>query len=406
MISKALILAAGDGKRMKPLSDLRNKSLLPVANKAIISRSLASLKQAGITEAILIVNPESEVEKQLGAEHEGIKISYTVQPEPLGTAHAISMAKDKISEDFLVLNGDDFCNSEHLKNLITSHKTKATVSVIKKTNPKGLGVVEVENNLVKSLIEKPESAEGEHFVNIGIYAFSPEIFSTIETLEKSERGEYEITDAISKIIPDGVSAITADSWLPINYPWDLLIANKKFMDEIPEEIKTEFDHGVTVKGKLIAGEGTFIKAGVYIEGPVMIGKNCTIGPNAFLRAYTCIGDNCKIGQGVEVKNSIIMDGTCVPHLSYIGDSVIGRNVNFGAGAIMTNLRHDENNVLVYVKEVQTDSGLRKLGAIVGDNVKFGSNVVVTPGKKIGSGSRIWPGLVVYKDVEENSEYKG
>jgi bifunctional UDP-N-acetylglucosamine pyrophosphorylase/glucosamine-1-phosphate N-acetyltransferase len=101
-----------------------------------------------------------------------------------------------------------------------------------------------------------------------------------------------------------------------------------------------------------------------------------------------------------------MNGTCIPHLSYVGDSVIGQNVNFGAGAIMTNLRHDDNNVLVNVKGKQVDTGLRKLGGIVGDNVKFGSNVVINPGKKIGAGSRIWPGVVIYKDVEENTEYKG
>jgi len=405
-ITKAVILAAGKGKRMRPLTDTRNKSLLPVANKAIISRSLAALKEAGISEAVLVVNPESSVEKALGEEHEGVSLSYAIQTEPLGSADAISRAKDKISEDFLMLNGDDFCTPEHLKKVIEAHKTKATVSVIKKQDPKCLGIVEVENNLVKKIIEKPEKSEGEHFVNIGIYAFSPEIFSIIETLEKSERGEYEITDAISKLIPEGVSAIIADSWLPINYPWDLLAANKKAIDEMPEENNAEVEQGVTVKGKLAAGEGTLIKAGVYIEGPVLIGKNCNIGPNAFLRPYTCIGDNCKVGQSVEIKNSIIMDGTAVPHLSYIGDSVIGRNVNFGAGAVMTNLRHDNKNILVKVKGEPFDSGIRKLGALVGDDVKFGSNVVVNPGKKIGARARIWPGVVIHEDVEQDSVYKG
>ncbi|MDP7282057.1 MAG: sugar phosphate nucleotidyltransferase [Candidatus Undinarchaeales archaeon] len=406
MITKALILAAGKGQRMKPLSDTRNKCLLPVANKPIISRSLSALKQAGISEVLIVVNPESEVEKALGSEQEGVSLSYAIQAKPIGTANAIGLAKDKFTEDFLVLNGDDFSTSEHLKNVMEAHKTKATVSITKKVNPKGLGVVEVEMNFVKSLVEKPEHAEGEHFVNVGIYAFSPEIFKVIDTLEKSKRGEYEITDAITKLIPDGVTVIPVEYWRSINYPWELITASKKFIDEAPEENKATVEEFVHVTGKLVAGEGTVIKSGVYIEGPVIIGKNCTIGPNAFIRPYTCIGDNCKIGQGVEVKNSIVMNGTCIPHLSYVGDSVIGQNVNFGAGAIMTNLRHDDNNVLVNVKGKQVDTGLRKLGGIVGDNVKFGSNVVINPGKKIGAGSRIWPGVVIYKDVEENTEYKG
>ena len=180
MITKALILAAGKGQRMKPLSDTRNKCLLPVANKPIISRSLSALKQAGISEVLIVVNPESEVEKALGSEQEGVSLSYAIQAKPIGTANAIGLAKDKFTEDFLVLNGDDFSTSEHLKNVMEAHKTKATVSITKKVNPKGLGVVEVEMNFVKSLVEKPEHAEGEHFVNVGIYAFSPEIFKVID----------------------------------------------------------------------------------------------------------------------------------------------------------------------------------------------------------------------------------
>ncbi|MDP7282270.1 MAG: sugar phosphate nucleotidyltransferase, partial [Candidatus Undinarchaeales archaeon] len=339
---------------------------------------------------------------------EELAISFTIQEEHLGTANAIATAREKLPEDFIVLNGDDFCTSDHLENIISNHNSKATMSVIKKENPVGLGVVEVEGNKVRKIVEKPPNVQGEVFVNIGIYAFSPDIFDIIDNLKLSERGEYEITDAIQTLVDSGeqVSSVEAEMWMPVNYPWDLLTANKKFINEEPEEIKTEFDHGVTVKGKLIAGEGTFIKAGVYIEGPVMIGKNCIIGPNAFLRPYTCIGDNCKIGQGVEVKNSVIMDGTCIPHLSYMGDSVVGRNVNFGAGAIMTNLRHDNKNILVNMKGKQVDSGLRKLGGLVGDDVKFGSNVVVNPGKKIGSKARIWPGVVVNNDVESGEEYKG
>lgn len=408
-ITKAVILAAGDGKRMQPLTDARNKSLMPVANKPIISRSLAALKAAGVSEAILVVNPNSELQALLGTMHEGVSLSYAVQPHPLGTAHAISMASGYVSEDFLVINGDDLCSPAHIKQVIHTHKSTATVSVIKKENPLGFGIVQIEGGFVKGIAEKPKNIEGSHFVNIGIYAFSPVIFSIIKNLKKSVRGEYEITDAIQNIIKkgDAISAVEADAWLPINYPWDLLAVTKKFIDEMPaSEEGAAVEERVSVKGKLIAGTGTLIKSGVYIEGPVMIGKNCTIGPNAFLRPYACIGDNCKIGQGVEVKNSIIMEGTMVPHLSYVGDSVIGRNVNFGAGAITANLRHDEKNVKAKVKGDVIDSGLRKLGAIVGDDVKFGSNVVINPGKKIGARARVWPSVVVNEDIPADAEYKG
>ncbi|HSD59015.1 MAG TPA: glucose-1-phosphate thymidylyltransferase, partial [Methanotrichaceae archaeon] len=150
----------------------------------------------------------------------------------------------------------------------------------------------------------------------------------------------------------------------------------------------------TLKGAVSVGKETVIMTGAYIEGPVIIGENCKIGPNCYIRPYTCLGNDVRVGNAVEVKNSAIMDGTKIGHLSYVGDSVIGENCNFGAGTICSNLRHDKANIKSYIKGQKVDSGRRKLGAIIGDDVKTGIHTTIYPGAVIESGYRGLPAAVL------------
>ncbi len=152
-------------------------------------------------------------------------------------------------------------------------------------------------------------------------------------------------------------------------------------------------------GTVSIGRGTVIRPGVVIDGPAIIGEDCTIGPNAWIRPYSAIGNGCKIGQGSEIKASIVMDGTAVPHLSYVGDSVLGEQVNFGCGTVTANFRHDEGNHRSMVKGVLLDTGRRKLGAIVGDGVHTGINTSIYPGRKLWPGTSTLPGEIVKYDKE-------
>ncbi len=188
---------------------------------------------------------------------------------------------------------------------------------------------------------------------------------------------------------------------PIKYPWDLLEANEFLLKDIKSKSEGEIDKNTTIKGNLIVGKNTKILPGVYIEGNVIIGENCDIGPNCYIRGSTSIGNNCKVGQAVEIKNSILMDGSKVPHLSYVGDSVIGENANLGAGTIIANLRHDNQNVKSEVKGELLDSGRRKFGAIIGDNVHIGINTSILPGRKIWPGLTTAPGEIVKRDIKED-----
>jgi bifunctional UDP-N-acetylglucosamine pyrophosphorylase/glucosamine-1-phosphate N-acetyltransferase len=193
-----------------------------------------------------------------------------------------------------------------------------------------------------------------------------------------------------------------NKWIDVGRPWELLNVNEHFISEMEEDIQGEIEEGVTIHGKIILGKNSIIRSGTYILGPVFIGEGCDIGPNSYLRKYTYLGNNVNVGNAVEIKNSIIMDGTNVNHLSYVGDSVIGANCNVAAGTNIANLRFDNKNVKMKIKGEKFDCGIRKLGAVFGDNVKTGINSSFNPGVKVGINSAVGSGTIIYEDIPSNT----
>lgn len=194
-----------------------------------------------------------------------------------------------------------------------------------------------------------------------------------------------------------ISQIDKDSTI-INYPWDFIKINEEVILELAESsifgiVRT----GATIDGNIVLGEGSVILPGVYIEGNAIIGKNCKIGPNCYIRGNTFIGDGCHIGQAVEIKNSLIMNKVSIGHLSYVGDSVIGTNTNFGAGTVTANLRHDNKNHRSIVNSELIDTGRRKLGVLVGEGVHTGINTTIYPGRKIYAHASTLPGEIIKYD---------
>ncbi len=202
----------------------------------------------------------------------------------------------------------------------------------------------------------------------------------------------------------GASADTSDAYTAsdsflLHYPWDLLRANENYVSFLKDdEIAGEVHPAASINGVVRMGEGSRILPGVVIEGNVVIGKGCKIGPNCYLRGNTSIGDSCHIGQSVEIKNSIILSNTNVGHLSYVGDSILGERVNFGAGTMVSNLRHDGSNHQSMVEEVLMDTGRRKFGTVIGDGVHTGIQTSIYPGRKMWPGTSTRPAQVVDKDI--------
>jgi bifunctional UDP-N-acetylglucosamine pyrophosphorylase/glucosamine-1-phosphate N-acetyltransferase len=191
----------------------------------------------------------------------------------------------------------------------------------------------------------------------------------------------------------------AEKLAACRFPWDLLALNEHIVGVIAEdEIAGDVHPSAVIEGRIRLGKGSRILPGVFIEGNVVIGENCRIGPNCYVRGNTSIGDNCHIGQSVEIKNCIILGGTNVGHLSYVGDSILGEKVNFGAGTIVSNFRHDGANHRSEVDGELVDTGRRKFGTIVGDGVHTGIGTLVYPGRKIWPNMSTRPGEIVERDL--------
>ena len=401
----AVILAAGEGTRLRPLTSTRPKPMLPVGGKPILEWDLEALSGSGFGRAVLVVGYQKEViQDYFGKKFGKIKLEYVEQKEQLGTGHAVSMAEDKVGGEFLAMNGDLIISQDLVANFVKAHrkaKAQSSMCLAKVADPTHFGVVELKGSLVKKITEKPKKPES-NLVNAGIYLFNNKIFSVLKNLKKSKRMEYELTDAIEKLIPEGkVHAFQAKgTWMDIGRPWDLLTANETVLKGMEHGIsdEAEVEQYAVIKGKARIGKGTVIRSGSYIEGPCVIGEDCTIGPNCYVRPCTSIGNSVHIGNAVEVKNSIIMSDTNIGHLSYVGDSIIGERCNFGAGTNVANLRVDDDEVMILVKDKLMKSGRRKFGCIMGDDVKTGINVSIMPGRSIYPRARVEAGSVVRNTI--------
>ncbi|MHA2384882.1 MAG: bifunctional sugar-1-phosphate nucleotidylyltransferase/acetyltransferase [Candidatus Thorarchaeota archaeon] len=406
-MKKAALLAAGESTRMMPLTANMPKHLLPVAGKPLVFHTLEALRDAGIKETLMIVGYRKEELKEGidSAEWSPMSVSYVEQKERRGTAHAAGHAKDFAGdEQIIVMNGDIMMGPGTFQGLIQYHKKggyELTLTVFPIDDPAPYGVVAVKDGKATELIEKPTKEQiVSNLVNVGMYAAGPSLWESIENTELSTRNEYEITDSITMLIKKGnVGAFSIPSWwLDIGKPWDLLSANKKLMTTMRGQISGEIEKGASLRGEVVVEKGAIVRSGAYVEGPVFIGEGSVIGPNCYIRPHTCLNKGVKVGNGCEVKNSLIMEGSSVGHLSYVGDSVIGRNVNFGAGTITANLRHDDESVRVTVKGKRVSSGRRKLGAIIGDDVKTGIGTLLAPGVVLHQGARTGIGVIVERDA--------
>lgn len=394
---KAVILAAGQGTRMGPLTQNRPKVMLPVANKPLLSHVILQARDAGINEFVLVVGYRAEAVKEYFRDGSpmNVSIEYVHQKRQLGTADAVRAAQGLVDDRFLVLNGDIIVSPLHIKNLI-KQRSEIVMTARHVKNPSEFGVLEVRGNRVLRVLEKPQKPPTD-LANAGIYVLSPLIFDAIERTKQSARKEYEITDSLQLLIDEGADVgymTLSENWLDIGRPWDLLDANEYFLSCLQPEVKGEIEPLATLKGSVSVGEGTVVRNGAYIAGPAVIGNNCDIGPNCYIRPGTSIGDDVRIGNAVEIKNSIIMKGTHIGHLSYVGDSIIGERCNFGAGTKVANLRHDGRTIRVKLKGKLIDSGRKKLGTIMGDDVHTGINSMINVGAVVESGAMIAPGEFV------------
>jgi len=412
MKMKAVILAAGEGKRLQPITSTRPKHLIKIGGKPILNYCLKALKLSGISEVVIVVNYMADKIQQYFGDGKklGIRIDYVKQEAVTGTGNAVSVVEPHIKEEFMLVYGDLLFTTNAVKRIINLHQREkpiATMATVPVEKPEDYGIAEFEKeDKVKQIIEKPLRNEAPtNLANAGIYVFSMEIFGKLRNVSASPRGELEITDAISLLAKENTvlaAKLSKDEWLDVGKPWDLLDANRWILEQMTHKIDGAVERGAHLIGPITVAESARIRSGAYIEGPAFIDEESDVGPNCYIRPYTGIGKNTRIGNACEIKNSIIMDETHVGHLAYVGDSVIGEKCNLGAGTITANYRFDGGNVEMMVKDEVLDSGKRKLGVILGDNTKTGINTLFMPGVKVGINSWVGPNVVVERDVPANT----
>lgn len=407
---KAVLLAAGEGVRLLPITATRPKHLIHVAGKPILQHCLEALKFCGVTEAVVVTHYMGDAIRSYfgdGAKF-GFKIEYVEQQAVLGTGNAVGVTEPYIKGDFMVVYADLLFGQQALQVVIDTyrkqHKPDAVMAVVPVDKPENYGIIELtQENTVKRVVEKPSRKEApSNLANAGLYIFNREIFGVLRKIKKSTRGEYELTDAITLMSEDKKDVVAAkiskDDWFDIGRPWDLLDANAWALKRMEHKILGKVEQGAHLLGSVSIAATARVRSGAYIEGPCFIDEGADIGPNCFIRPCTSIGKNSRVGNACEIKNSVIMDGTHVGHLSYVGDRILCEKCNLGAGTITANLRLDDCTVKMIIKDQLIDTERRKLGAILGDNVKTGVNSVLMPGVKVGSNCWIGPNVMVERDL--------
>ncbi len=372
---KAIILAAGEGQRLRPLTENMPKVMITVGNKPILQYVIEALVDNNIRDITIVVGYHSEKIRQYFRSGRlfGAEMRYVLHKKQLGTAHALYQAKT--DKEFILLHGDNIISKGCISAILKSEKN-SILGIFSRASSK-YGIIEHAGKTVNRIIEKPLGA-GENLIFTGIGHFDAELFDLIK--EFLDQGIYDLPEVLNSI--RGLKLIRATDcvWKDAIYPWDLLELNSWVMKKTTRCLSGKIE-SANIIGDVEIGAGTTISAGCHIRGPVRIGKNCYIGPNSVILPYTSIGNDVSIGALSFIKNSIIMSSTSISHQASIEGSVIGRGCVIDVGFMAMSSRFQK----IFGKEVME---VHDGGIVLGDDCKIGAKVTVVPGIRIKAGMRI------------------
>ncbi len=413
---RALLLAGGEGKRMWPLVDTCPKPLIDIGGKPVIEWIIKDMRAAGIRDIVVSLGYRGEqIRDFLGQGHKfGVKIEYVVQKEPRSVTDSILVAREELQgEDaFFIVNADILGEptmfrraQRHFKDL----GAEVVISLTLTNNPQFYGIAEInERARIKRLVEKPQPSEIQsRYAVAGIYVVQSNIFNLLENTKDLTTTFQQLIDKRKEVY----GSVWERDWVEISYPWDLIRANRFVLDKVLTgkgsfiASSADVQQPSRIEGSVHISEGVVIRPHSTIRGPTYIGPNTYIGNNVLVREYTALGSNVLVGFGVEIKESLIFDETKIGRLCFVGDSVVGRNVDIGAGAQLVNRPVAGESISSVIKGKSEVVPRVKYGAVIGDNAILSPNVSIYPGVKVGTNSIVLPGTILSGDIPADTEAK-
>jgi len=403
---KVVFLCGGAGKRMFPITE--DKFLLKFLGKTLLEHQIEKAMASGLEEFVLVGN-ERNIERlrEIAPRFPQAHIDLAVQGQPSGMADAVESAQKLVGDEMIIVNPGDIFEESAYAAILEAWRGGSASSYIlgarvKQYFPGGYLMVDEEKEILH-IVEKPgKGEEPSDVVNIVVHLHRdvPALFRNLAKVSGSGFDAYE--QALQSMIKEGhrLKLVEYDGfWGPIKYPWHILDAMEYFLDQVPGSIASSaiISEKATIEGDVTIDENVRVLESAVIRGPCYIGKKSIIGNNVLIRDHSHIGADCAVGFSTEIKHSYIGDG-CWFHLNYIGDSIIADRCSFGAGTVTANLRLNEGNIAIEGDGKTLDTGLDKLGTIVGADSKTGVNVSIMPGVRIGPNSVVGPHVMLQRDL--------
>jgi NDP-sugar pyrophosphorylase family protein len=405
-IMKALVLAAGTGTEMMPLSKYYPKTMLQIHGKFVIEYVIDGLIETGVDEFVIVLGHQKEKLERLLEKYrsKGVNIQVVDQGQKHGIEGAILSAHSILSgnQPFIIAYGDIITPPKFYHHLINSFINTAAdgsiaVTLMGKSHEFGIASIDDRGFITKILPDPQKDENDTNYIFAGASILPGEFFDILTE-------EKKLTKALARLLKEQrriCASVWQDEWTDIGYGWDLLAANRNlFVDLNYARIhkSAKISASAHISGLVIIEEGVTIDHNAEIVGPCYIGKNVYIGTNCLIRDNACIGEECNIGFSVEIKNSVIQPRTKVGRLSFVGDSVIGENVLIGSGVTTMNVLRDKESQIA-TQQIKGRE-YHKLGSIIGPNSTIGSNSVIKPYVVIDADQVIPSGSVIRKELSK------
>lgn len=391
-VSTGVVLAAGEGTRLRPLTHNRPKPMLPAADRPILEHVLDTLVDVGIDQLCLVVGYQRDrVQNHFGHAYRGVPITYAIQEKQLGSGHALQQAAAHVDGSMLVLNGDRVIDDRIVAAVLDGFDGTSTLAALEHPTPSEYGAIRVDGDQLVEFAEKPDR-DDYRLINAGVYAFGESVFDAAERTPR-HGGELGIPDIVETLMLDGsVRAVRTDGlWVDATYPWDLLFLARELLARgRVSQSSPEHEAGVWI------AESARVHADATLQPPVVVAPDAELAAGAVVGPNATVGRNATVGANATFSNTLLDADTRIGPGVTLLDCVVGADVTIGAGSTVCGGLGD-----VRVRDTVFEA--QRLGAVLADRASVGGGVTFAPGTLVGAGTQIAPGVHVSGTVGDGVE---